>query len=131
MAAYEFVVGKTYNLSTTVPTILGQSLKSVKFEGRVGYNIARLIDNVDLIHRQVFHNIPGAVDDPSAYDYFLFVGPTGSKVAYAEPWIDHSSVELITSVRANILVEDISNSDVEIIRNLLVRAGYSPVITLK
>lgn len=130
MAAYDFEIGKHYTFSSTIPVEFGESFVRVKFEGKVGYEIARLHENVDQRHRRVFHHLENAVDNPAAYQYYIFSGDGKSKVVLAEPWIDHNSVSLVESVSVNIVVENIKTADVDIIRKLLLSGGYT-AFTLK
>lgn len=123
--SYEFKLGKYYNLSTTVPSILGESFIRLKFCGKVNYSIAKMMEMVDIKHRQLYPHIPGIIDDPSTFEYFVFEGTDKSRMILAEPWINMTSIVEVASTVINILIEDIATSDIEIIRQMLLASGYS------
>lgn len=124
MSTNQFEIGKFYTFSSTVPSEFGESFEKVKYAGVVGYDIARTLANVDIIHRRVFHHLPGLVDDASSYTYHVFEGANGSKAVLATAWINMNSIVEIDTARISVIVEKIATMDIDIIRQLLINAGY-------
>lgn len=124
MADYNFQIGKFYNFSTTIPSEFGENLEKVKYCGATAYEIARTLANIDIIHRRVFHHLPGLVDNPASYVYHVFEGANGSRAVMAAAWINMNSVTVVDTARISVTVEEIATADIDIIRQLLLNAGY-------
>lgn len=122
----DFVIGNVYNFSTKAPAILGATFTGVKVIGLVSYDIAITMANIDYKQRVVLPLLPqGTPTDPKSYQYVLFITQSGDKQVLALPWIEISTIELQTGTTVTSVVSNVSLSDVDKIRKLLIAAGYT------
>ncbi len=119
-----FEKGKRYTFNTTVPSILGETFTAVKYCGDVSYEVAKMIESVDIKHRQLYHHLTGIPDNPAAFSYHIFEGADSVKTVLAEPWINTTSIVMIQATSLTAVIENINIDDVDIIRRILLAGGY-------
>jgi len=128
-----FEIGKTYKFDTLAPIVLGATLDRARVSSIMDYRSAMIIDNVESKHRTVYPYLlaNGVPDRPENYTYVLFELSGSIRTILALEWINLDSIELITTSLLTITIPDLADSDLIIIRRLLMKAGYiNPVLTL-
>jgi len=122
-------INKTYNFNLYAPSVLGASYRNAKLIGILDYTSALKIKNVEQLHRQVYPYLPaGVINNPKTYTYYHFkYEKSGSyyDLIVAHPWFIESSVVEVNSFNLFITVNNVSNNDIEIIRNQLRLLGYN------
>lgn len=119
-------IGTTYTFNTLAPSILGAIIQNAKLVSILDYETAIHFDTIDLKYRSIYPLLPpGTPDQPNTTIYYRFISESGESIIIAESWIDLSSVEEITFVNIQILLQQASLTDIPRIRNALNALGYS------
>ena len=120
-----FALGRTYNVPTFAPAILGATLKHVVLKGILDYDSALAIANIELLQRQVYPVLPvGVPDNPRHYTWYHFKTVNNVSVILADPWIDKANVQTVVSKVATITVPNIIDSDLVRIMEEIRAMGY-------
>ena len=127
-----FALGRTYNVPTFAPAILGATLKHVVLKGILDYDSALAIANIELLQRQVYPMLPvGVPDNPRHYTWYHFKTVNNTSVVLAYPWIDISNVERVMSKVGVITIPNINDADVVRIVNQIRAMGYYAISEIK
>lgn len=129
---YPFNIRGVYNFSVHPSAILGSDFNNVTILGILDYETALQTVDIPAIHTSVFPYLPSGIpDDPSQYDYVRIRTASGVATIIGIPWIDLDTLVEVESRRATVVIEGVSNSDVERIRLALVSNGFNTLnITL-
>lgn len=124
-----FQINSTYNFNTRAPAILGTDFKNAKVLGVFDYDSASAFINPQTSHVNVYPYLPpGTVDDPKTYTYVLIKTQSGQKTILALPWIDESTIELVTAQKLTVVIQNIASGDAERIRDSLTILGFSTFV---
>lgn len=86
------------------------------------------IEDPAAVHANVFASLPvGTPNSFRGYNYVKLQLANGEVTCLGLPWIDFSTLVVHENATMTITVNNISNSDVEPIRQLLVRNGYNNI----
>lgn len=122
----EFSIGKVFNFNTTAPAILGTEIKGAKLIAIVGYDLALKYENVLTKYRTIFPLLPnGTPNKPENCIYYIFKSAIGETIVFCDQWIDDTSVEVIEHINVNIVMNNLSLSDIPRIRNALNALGFT------
>ena len=125
----DFEVGKIYSFNTLVPSILGLNFNGLKVKSLMSYDVALKFENVEVIQKTILPFLPNNLSNNNKlYTYILFENSQGVNKVLASEWIDKGSANIVSSVNLSITVYDISNRDIQIIRDLLTLNGYNNII---
>ena len=114
-----------YNFSTLAPVQLGAVYKGVELLAIVSYGLAKQYD-VDARQRAVYPMLPqGTPVDHTKYQYYIFRTPSGDTIAFADTWIDLTSIVKVSTMSFDIQVHDATIADQETARVALVAAGIT------
>lgn len=119
-------LNRNYSLSFHASTILGSGLRNAKLVSLFDYKIANKFASIDLLHRQVYPYLPAKTPhDYTKYTYYMFETDDGKNVIVAEEWIVPNSVELTTTKTTTLLLRNVTNSQLTVLRNQLNLMGIS------
>lgn len=120
----------TYDFETKYPKVLGKAWKGMQViaistfqEAITKSNIADTIANIQASYpefREVWKD--------SVYVTFKQIG-TEETITISEEWIDKATMVLVTSRDMNFRINNISNDDIEIIKEALLGLGYASIIS--
>lgn len=120
-----FALGRTYNIPTYAPAILGATLKRVVLKGILDYDSALAISNVEMLQRQIYPILPaGTPDNPRHYTWYHFKTVNNVSVILADPWIDKANVQTVISKVGTITIPNITDSDLNRIIEEIRGMGY-------
>ena len=118
-------INNYYNFSLYPNTVIGTSFRNAKLISILDYNTALKFSNVELYNKQIYPYLPeGTSSNYHNYIYYLFLYKD-KKIVIADTWIIPSSIEVSTSTTYTITLENISNSQLNIIRDQLRVLGIS------
>lgn len=118
-------INNYYNFSLYPNTVVGTSFRNAKLISILDYNTALKFSNVELYNKQIYPYLPsGTPSNHHNYIYYLFLYKD-KKIVIANTWIIPSSIEVSTSTTYTITLENISNSQLNIIRDQLRVLGIS------
>lgn len=110
-------IGLVYSFNTNAPSILGSRVEQVKLKSICDVEEARKIDAVDQKFAAIRPLLPmGSPTRPEECQYYVFEARNGSKLAFADIWIDSSTIEVIEYVTIVATVPRAKLSDLERIR---------------
>ena len=128
MSSYhDLQTGATTSFDLNAPAILGTGVRNAIIDGVVSYDIARLLDDVDARHAQVYStlNDPTILNDPKSYRYVvLTIESSTRKLVYGIPWIKEATI--VTGHNNNLMVRILNVSAINQakLRGLLSYNGY-------
>lgn len=124
----KFNLGDTVSFELRVGAILAQVFDNVVVEGVIP---ASLCDTVGLdayaTHAQVYPLLPKGIVENNAesYQYLVLKGTDGTRRAIGIPWINPETIKVHKTQVATFIVPNIAQEDVERIRDVINRYGYS------
>lgn len=127
-----WVVGDTYDFSTTAPGILQSTYKRVVLIAEAVFDVARMINAEDVYAkwRVIYPSLPvGTPNTPELAKWYIFRNSDGENFALAEPWIDGSTVVGVSFTSYNIAVSGSSLAEMTRVRNVLAAMGLVFEIT--
>jgi len=125
---YPFQLKKVYSFTLYPTVILPGDYTNVTVMGIIDYETALQLADIPAIHTNVYPYLPtGTPDDPSQYDYLKVKLSSGVITVLGLPWINLNTVELVESLRATIVVEDVTNNDATRLRECLVQNGFNNI----
>lgn len=115
-----------YNFHTLAPGVLGVGYKNVKLTAILTYEVASTLTPVLTKHRAVYPSLPaGTIDDPMAYQYYMFKTESGDTLFIADAWIDTNSVEEVSGISFDVKFRGVTSDQYETVRLALVAAGLT------
>jgi hypothetical protein len=119
------LLNKVYTFNTLAPSVLGATFSNVKIEGIVTYSEAIKSIPVDTMHANIYPLLPPGA--PANYKDYIFVvirSAANIKTVLAYPWIDETSVRLITKTSLQYNIADAGEEDKIKIDKFLKNLGY-------
>lgn len=128
---YAYVLGKTYSFNVYAPNVLGTDFQNVKLLAIMDADTATR-SGLDIYsqHRKIYPYVPAEVgmpDDPTQYNYIQIITQAGNRTILGMPWIDESSIEVVTAQTIVATIGGVTASDMAIIRQALAQNGYNNV----
>lgn len=105
----QYAIGSTYSFNTFAPDLLGTNFQNCVVAGIMDSGSVQQL-GFDVIgnNKQVYPSLPaGTPSDPTKYTYLRLKMQSGVYNAIAVPWIDDSSVQLITAQNLNVLIANV------------------------
>ena len=121
---YNLVIGKSYNFTLQASGVLGTGYDNAKVLGIMDYDSAKTIQDITPLHIQAYPDLPnGTPRNARELIYVKIKTVLGEVRVIAMDWISSAPVEVITQT-IKVTIGQVSSSDVNIIRNLLIVNGY-------
>lgn len=118
-------INKYYNFSLYHNSVLGVSYTNAKLISILDYNTALKFSNVELLHKQIYPYLPpNTLRDHTKYTYYLF-NYNNKNIVIADVWIVASSIEETTGLSYTIRLNNITSSQLSIVRDQLRLLGIS------
>ncbi len=125
-----------YNFTTIAPGILQLVYTNAKLVSISAYEIAIKTKVVNGLWASIYpymsnDGVNQYPNDPTAYNYYTFKQESGEIVVLAEPWINASSIKLVSSLSLTISMNGLpDNSDISNIVSILKSSGYVDFTTI-
>lgn len=121
---YNLVIGKSYNFTLYASGVLGTGYDNAKVLGIMDYDSAKTIQDITPLHIQAYPDLlNGTPRNARELIYVKIKTVLGEVRVIAMDWISSAPVEVITQT-IKVTISQVSSSDVNIIRNLLIVNGY-------
>lgn len=121
-----FKIKGVYNFDVYPSAILGTSFKNVTVMAIMDRATANKEIDTQAMHVLMYPYLPsGSVNDPDGYDYIKIKTTTGQTTIIGISWINDDTVELVESRTVTVVIDGVTASDVNRIKNALVQNGYS------
>lgn len=118
-------INKHYNFSLYPNSVLGVRYTNTKLVSILDYTTALKFSNIELLHRQIYPYLPpNTLQDHTKYTYYLFKH-NNKDIVIADVWIINSSIEETNGLSYTIKLENITPSQLSIIRDQLRLLGIS------
>ena len=128
MATYDFQTRIVYSFNVYPSPILGNGYKNVTVLAILDYSTAIGFADIEAVHENVFKYLPaGTPNRPQDFDYLLIRTESGVNTVVGIPWIVEESIQLIESLKINVVIEGASTSDVERLRGCLSQNGFDNI----
>jgi len=111
--------------NTKAPGVLGAARDNVKVVAVLDYDTAALLEDVRAKHARVRNYIPSLPQAAGAYNYVRILYSNGEYEILGVPWIDENTIEVISSRKLVITIEDVSDSTETLARQALLQNGIS------
>lgn len=109
--------------------IIGSNFSRVKILGIFDARIAQRFADVASLHANIYPTLPpGSGEKYTDYQYVEVELPDGQTSIIGIPWIVASTVTVHGNTQAQFVVSNITPSDVDIIRQQIIAAGYTDII---
>jgi len=119
-----FEIGNKYNFTTKSTTVLSQYYKNMEVVAIVKFEVAVMFSDVVTIYDNINTELNTTVGDPKTATYVLFKNADGEKIVLSLDWIDLNSIELVEEIKLSLLISNISDTDIPVIKNVLTSMGY-------
>lgn len=129
--SYNFLTRTTYSFSVYPSALFGTDFGQCRVLSVMDADTAQR-SGLDIVakHVQVKPSIPDSVgmpNDPFAYDYIQILTPSNTRVILGIPWIDESTIQVVTSQTATAVISGITAADLPIIKQALAMNNYNNV----
>ena len=125
----KFDFGNTYNFRTISNTVLSPEYKNMTVQGIMGLKQAvkytGVFTDVVTIREKLVSETQLPLIPAEKAKYILFENDNNESIILAEDWIKLDTVLLVTSVKLNLTVNNITSDDVNIIVDTLRAMGYN------
>ncbi len=123
-------VGNIISFETIAPSIINLKYTNVRFEGIVGWSIAKTMGDIFTLHNALYPSMDQATvkDDYRSYKYLLFIPTTGPNADIPQvlglPWILEGSLEVAGQENLSLIFPSISPANREYLYQLLRANGF-------
>lgn len=122
---YNLDIGKSYDFTLHASGVLGTGFSNAKVLGIMDYDSAKVIQDITPLHIQAYPDLPtGTPRNAKELLYVKIKTILGEVRIIAMDWISSQPVEVITQT-IRVTIGNVSSSDVNVIRNILLVNGYS------
>lgn len=126
--SYPFEIRKVYNFEVYPATIIPGDYTKVTILGIIDPDSARQLADINSLHVNVYPYLPvGTPDDASAYDYVKVKLNNGVTTVLGIPWINQTTVQEVSSIKIYVLIDDVTTSDLDRVRQALTMNGYNAI----
>lgn len=117
--------GSTVRFNTLAPGVLGANRDNVTVVAVLDMDTAAVLADVRSKHAQVRNYIPNLPQSAGSYSYVKLRYGNGDTEILGVPWIDADSIEVITSRKLVLTINDVSESTEQLVRQALLQNGIS------
>jgi hypothetical protein len=108
--------------------LLGTDFQNVTVLAILDYESALGLADIPAMHENVYPYLPaGSPRDPSTYDYLKIRTSAGRTVVLGMPWINESSITLVSSQKMLVTIDGVGSADIARVRTALNQNGYSAI----
>ncbi|QTH80341.1 hypothetical protein PA10_00141 [Pseudomonas phage pPa_SNUABM_DT01] len=118
-------VGKTVRFNTLAPNVLGANRDNVIVKAVLDLDTARLLSDVRSKHAQVKPYIANLPEAAGSYSYVKLVHGNGQSEVLGVPWVDSSTIEIISDRKLVVTIDKVSDSTEQLVREALLQNGVS------
>lgn len=111
-----------FNIKTN---IIKSTFRGVTVQGIVTADVAQQISDVKSLHKQVKPYITGLPDGHDDYNYVIVKMDNGQRVVVGKPWIEATSITLSSRRAYTLILDDVEQDQVELIRQVLLARGIT------
>lgn len=116
-------IGNTVRFNTKAPGVLGAARDNVSVVAVLDLETATLMGDIRSKHAQVRNYISDLPQSAGSYSYVKIRFGNGDTEILGVPWVDDNSIEVITSRKLVITVNNVSDSTEQLIRQALLQNG--------
>ena len=122
----------TFSPWPDVISVLGNKFNNVTVLDVLSRGTAEMFTDITAAHQQLLPYLPaGTSSNPEDFLYYKIQLSSGATTIISSGWINPDTVEITTTTRINVVVSNVSISDIPKIKNALVSNGFDQVaITL-
>jgi hypothetical protein len=118
-------LNKHFNFSLYPNSVIGTVYSNTKLISILDYNTALKFSNIELLQKQIYPYLPeGTNSDHTNYTYYLFKH-NDKDIVIANAWIISESVEETLGLSYNIRLNNITQAQLNIVRDQLRLLGIS------
>lgn len=118
-------IGKTVRFNTTAPNVLGANRDNATVVAILDLDTAAMLSDVRAKHTQVRSYVPSLPQSAATYSFVKLLYGNGNIEILGVPWIDNTSIEVITDRRLVITIGNISDTTEQLARQALLQNGIS------
>ncbi len=121
-----YQIDQVYSFNVFPVALLGNNFQNVTVQALLDANTAQILGvDIQAIHRQIYPLLPpGTPSDPTKYTYLKVRLQSGAVSILAVPWIDDTTVSLVSSATIVVTIGNVSSLDQARIQACLVQNGY-------
>lgn len=116
-------IGNTVRFSTLAPAVLGALRENVTVLAILDLDTAQMLSDVRAKHVQVRNYIATLPQSAGSYNYVKLRYGNGDIEILGVPWIDASTIEVITDRKLVITIGNVSDSTEQLVRQALLQNG--------
>lgn len=121
----QFINNVAYSFSTYPPAITTK-FKNAIVLGTVTYTFAKPFADLSALHAAYYPYLPeGTPDDPSVFEYLMLQLDSGATTVVATAWIKPETITRADSFPVQVLLPNVSPSDIPRIRDMLTVNGFT------
>lgn len=119
----------SFSVHDNVQAVIPTKFENVKVVATLDADSAKQLIEPYTLHRNIYPMLPQgtAPDDASAYYYLKVKLENGQHTAVGIPWINLTTVEKRDSSTAQVVIENISSSDLTRLRDHIAAGGWTLV----
>lgn len=121
----DFRINKIYNFNTLASNILGGAYSEMCVKAMLSAQEAIKYRDITTLHESMINEIPGIPTNPSDCTFILFESKDCESVVLAIEYIDLKTVAEASTLNIRIELPNLTISDNNIIRGVLLELGYS------
>jgi len=119
-------INSTYTFNTLAPALLGAVIKNAVLNAVLDFETATKFENVAVLYEQIYPALPsGSPQSPTGVLFYRFTSESGQKIFIAEPWIDGSSLVVVTNQNFTINIVNATSTDRTNIQTALAHLGVN------
>lgn len=113
------------NFDTLAPGVLGANRKNIEVVAVLDLDTAMLLSDVRARHAQVKIHVPDLPESAKDYDYVKLRYSNGDIEVLGVPWIKNSSIEVVSSRKMIITIDNLTDGTEELARKALLQNGIN------
>ena len=122
---YNFATRKVYSFDVYPSSILGTGFKNVTVQAILDYHSALAFADLDALHVNIFPHLPsGTPNRPQDFDYLWIRTQNGDTTIIGIPWIVEETIQLVESLKMNVVIDGVGSIDIDRVRACLSQNGY-------
>lgn len=116
-------IGSVVNFDTAAPGILGTNRRNVQVLAVLDMDTAAMMSDVRARHAQVKNYIQDLPEAASSYNYVKIRYTNGDIEVLGVPWIKHDTIEVVTSRKLVITVNNVTDTVENTVKQALLQNG--------
>lgn len=116
----------SFSVFDNVKAVIPTKFENVQVVANLDADSARTLMDPYTLHRNIFPLLADGTcpDDPYQYQYLKVKLPNGRYAAVGMPWIDQTTIEKRDSSTAQVVISEISSSDLSRLKDHLAAGGW-------